>query len=122
MIVKILGPIVIKPMDSYVLTNNSYSSFKLDDKSYFCQSIFKEIEKCIKYNDRERDKYYHGFSKLDIGKNFDIKQCNNYEAFIKTYPINVVDQSTKQVPQICGRTSFIVNLKSNNDVTIRYEI
>ncbi len=90
-------------------------------EAYMCYNVLKELNNCIKYNDRGRDKFFTVFGKLDVTNSFDITKCKQF---------NIVAPELKKINQkfdyeakkYVMNTSFIINLKPNGDVDLKYGI
>ncbi len=88
---------------------------------YLCYNVLKELNNCIKYNDRSRDNFFTVFGKLDVTNSFDITKCDQFNVVApKLKTINqTFDYNAKKY--VCN-TSFIINLKPCGDVDIKYGI
>ncbi len=88
---------------------------------YLCYSVLKELNNCIKYNDRGRDRFFSLFSKLDVTNLFDITKCKQFNVVApKLKTINqTFDYNAKKYVM---NTSFIINLKPDGDVDLKYGI
>lgn len=89
--------------------------------AYMCYNVLKELNNCIMYNDRGRDKFFTVFGKLDVTNSFDITKCDQFNVVapaLKTITQNFDYEAKKYVMN----TSFIINLKPNGDVDIKYGI
>ncbi len=90
-------------------------------EAYMCYNVLKELNNCIKYNDRGRDKFFTVFSKLDVTNSFDITKCDQFK-IVAPHLKTINQKFDYEAKKYVINTSFIINLKPNGDVDLKYGI
>ncbi len=90
-------------------------------EAYMCYNVLRELNNCIKYNDRGRDKFTTLFSKLDVTNSFDITKCDQFK-IVAPHLKKITQQFDYEATKYVRYTSFIVNLQPNGNVLLKYGI